>query len=144
MLNKHFCTAVLALFFCQLVAANPFNTVSITGPTCGTANTVYQFTIVSSPMWTNSTNMQWCVTGGTISTTSGGTFTTGCKSATPLPNVYVKFTSSGSITLTTSLGNATLNFTVSSSVTGGNHNKYIADDNVRNRTWIKSWIKRRC
>ncbi len=60
---------------------------SITGPTCITPGTQYQYII--SGNWNGSTYMQWCVSGGTI--TNYGQ----CASGTPLPSVYVICSSGG-------------------------------------------------
>src|SRR5579871_2123161 len=59
---------------------------SITGATCVVAGTQYTYTI--SGNWNNNTQMSWVITGGTIS---------GPTSGTPLPQVHVTWTSSGTL-----------------------------------------------
>lgn len=87
-----------------------FSQMSITGPTCVTAGTQYTYTIAGN--WTSSTNMNWSQTTGTIS---------GSTSGTPLPQIHVTFTTSGSVHVTTTnpTGSATLNVTVTPVLSGG-------------------------
>ena len=85
---------------------------TITGPTCVTAGTQYAYTISGS--WTNATNMQWCVTNGVITGGSGG-----CRSGTPLPQVFVTWNSasSGTLSLSTTNPNGSANKAVTISTT---------------------------
>jgi len=81
---------------------------SISGPTCVNTGIQYQYTI--SGNWNTSTNMNWCLTGGVISGT-----TNTCKSGTPVVSILVVWNggvTSGVVSLTSSIGNATLNVTV--------------------------------
>ena len=90
---------------------------SITGSTCVLAGQSYQYTI-SGP-WTQSTTMTWTVSGGVITTPSCGNCTQ--KTGTPLPNIYISWSSSGSLTLTTSnpTGNASKTITISLALSPG-------------------------
>ncbi len=91
-----------------------FSQISITGPTCVQAGTSYQYTIAGN--WTGSTSMTWNITGGVITGTTNTS-----TSGTPKPNIYITWSSSGNVKLTTSnpTGNATLNVSVSSALSGG-------------------------
>jgi len=87
---------------------------SITGPTCVTAGQSYQYTI-SGP-WTFSTYMNWQLTGGVFT----GTYNSS-QTGTPMPNVSVTWSSSGTIHLTTSnpSGSVTVNVTVTTALVPG-------------------------
>ncbi len=87
--------------------------VYISGPSCVAEGVEYQYTISGS--WNSGTDMQWCIIGGNI--TGWGS----CKSGTPWPQVYVIFTAGAGrrIDLTTSIGNASLNITVSAALSPG-------------------------
>jgi RHS repeat-associated protein len=96
-----------------LSTGNVYSQVSISGNNCVTAGVQYTYTI-SGP-WNMGTFMDWCVTGGTI--TGFGS----CRSGTPVPQIQVIFTagSGRKIDLNTSVGNATLNITVTTSLSAG-------------------------
>ncbi len=75
------------IFFCLVVfSVSAYSQMSITGPTCVVSGTLYTYTIAGN--WSSSTNMVWTVNGGTIS---------GSSSGTPLPQIHVTFSSSGSV-----------------------------------------------
>jgi len=102
---------ILFLGLALLSCTTPlFSQMSITGPTCVTAGTQYTYTIAGN--WTSGTNMNWSQTTGTIS---------GSTSGTPLPQIHVTFSSSGSVNVTTTnpSGSATLNVTVTPVLSGG-------------------------
>jgi RHS repeat-associated protein len=87
---------------------------SITGPACVVAGVEYTYTIAGN--WTNSTSMEWCITNGVV--VSYGE----CRSGTPLPQVTVEFTSgysTGAVQLTSSIGNATVNVTITPALSAG-------------------------
>ncbi len=81
---------------------------TISGPTCVTVGTQYTYTISGS--WTNSTQMTWTVSNGT-----------GSASGTPLPQIHVTWSGSGTVQINTSnpTGSYSLPVTASSTVTGG-------------------------
>lgn len=87
---------------------------SITGPSCVSAGQVYQYQI--SGNWNSTTNMQWCVTNGVISGTSNT-----CVSGKPKPTVQVVFNSgsSGTVSLTSTIGNASFNVTITAALQPG-------------------------
>ena len=87
----------LALFILNIIAAADTRAqITITGPACIVPGTEYQYMISGS--WNGSTTMDWCANGGTI--TGYGQ----CRSGTPVPSVFVIWSSGGtkSITLNTS------------------------------------------
>jgi RHS repeat-associated protein len=92
-----------------------YSQISINGPTCVTIGNAYTYTI-SGP-WGSQNSMNWCITGGVfVSPSVPGS----CRSGTPLPQVTVKWTSStGSISLSTSIGNPFKSITGTSALSGG-------------------------
>ena len=89
-----------------------FSQMSISGPTCAVPGVQYTYTIAGN--WTNSTNMVWVATGGTIS---------GSTSGTPLPQVHVTWISSGTgnlkVTTTTPTSSPSISVTVASLLVPG-------------------------
>jgi hypothetical protein len=83
--------------------------VTVTGPTCVTPGTVYQYLITGN--WNSASVMHVCVNGGYIGASVDSTCT---PQGTPLVQVLVSWTTigSGTLTVTSSLGNAGLNVTV--------------------------------
>jgi hypothetical protein len=81
--------------------------VTITGPTCVTTGTVYQYNIQGP--WDSTSTMQVCITGGTIADSS---ITGHCtaENGAPLAAVRVSWNdlSGGSLSLTSSKGSASL------------------------------------
>src|SRR6185312_2492089 len=107
-----FRNAVLWMLFLLLGTPSAFAQFSITGPTCVTAGTQYNYTIAGP--WTSSTTMTWSISGL-------GTFTSGSSSGTPCPQVHVTWTGGGTLRVTCSnpSGSASVTVSVSTSVTGG-------------------------
>jgi hypothetical protein len=102
--------------------------VTITGPTCVAIGTVYQYNIQGS--WDSASTMQVCITGGTIadSSVSGN-----CTLQTaPLAAVRVSWSdpSGGSLSLTSSRGNASLHVNVASTLEPGMIDSSIAMQEV--------------
>lgn len=93
-----------------LAGSTVFGQMSITGPTCAVTGTQYTYTIAGN--WTSSTAMTWTVTGGTIS---------GSNSGTPLPQIHVTFTASGTVKVTTTnpTSSTTVNVTATGPLTAG-------------------------
>jgi hypothetical protein len=105
---------LLLIFSLIFLAGASFAQVTISGPTCTNPSTQYQYTISGS--WGQTTNMSWCVSGGTI--VGFGT----CGSGTPLPSIQVTWNTgvtSGTVTLNSSAGNSTLNVSVIATLNGG-------------------------
>ncbi len=83
---------------------------TFSGPTCVVPNVVYQYTAIN---WTN-TSMEWCITGGTILDYGS------CRTQTPYPQVYVKFTGGpASVKLSANQLSYTLNITVANALIPG-------------------------
>jgi hypothetical protein len=101
------------LCLCFLFGQHAFCQVSVTGPQCVVAGTLYQYKI--SGNWDSLSTIQVCIAGGTIadSTASNSCTNTGA----PLANVLVMWNDSSSdagvIKVTSSVGNATLNVSFS-------------------------------
>src|ERR1051326_327286 len=109
MLAKNICKTLGACLILQFVTTTLFSQVSISGPICVQAGVSYQYTISGS--WNQGTSMSWSVTGGTI--------TNPPASATPKPNIFVTWSTSGSVSLTSSIGNASINVSISAVLSGG-------------------------
>ncbi len=84
---------------------------SISGPTCVISGTQYTYTYGGN--WTGSTNMVWTITGS-------GTFS-GSSSGTPLPQVHVTWTGSGTLKIVTTnpTASVTINVGLSPALNGG-------------------------
>jgi hypothetical protein len=91
--------------------------VTINGSTCVVPGTVYQYTISGS--WDSVSTMQVCVTGGAFVDSGMGSKCT--HKAYPLASVMVIWstTTSSSLSIQSSLGNATLNVNVTSPLLAG-------------------------
>jgi RHS repeat-associated protein len=112
MFSKSVSNFLLGLFLLVL-STSGFAQISISGPTCVQAGMQYQY-VITGWNYQNPVYMNWCVTGGTVS--GGGT----CLSGTPQPSVYVTWTGSGTISLSTSIGNSSKSVTVSGALVPGN------------------------
>ena len=92
--------------------------VTITGPTCVATGTVYQYNIQGP--WDSTSTMQVCITGGTIADSS---ITGHCTAASGAPLAAVRVSwddlSGGSLSLTSSKGNASLQVNVTSALQPG-------------------------
>ena len=86
-------------------------TQSITGPICVLSGTQYTYTYAGS--WTNSTNMVWTITGA-------GTFS-GSSNGTPLPQVHVTWTGTGTLKVVTTnpTSSVTINVSLAPTLNGG-------------------------
>jgi len=126
---------LLIIFFSQLKQG--FSQVSISGPTCVVAGTTSLYSFSGS--YTNSTNMTWCVSNGTIQQAYGSNITgTGsCRYGTPINMIAVLWNSggTGTVTLQSSNGDAApLSVTVSNALIPGaitaNSAQTIAYNNI--------------
>jgi RHS repeat-associated protein len=111
---------LLIILFTQLKQG--FSQVSISGPTCVVAGTTSLYSFSGS--YTNSTNMTWCVSNGTIQQAYGNNITgTGsCRYGTPINMIAVLWNSggTGTVTLQSSNGDAApLSVTVSNALIPG-------------------------
>jgi hypothetical protein len=92
----------------MLSALSAVSQVTISGPTCVVAGTVYQYTI--SGTWDSLSTMQVCISSGAIADSSGSNSCT--VTGAPLATVLVIWSDSasntGTISLTSSIGNTTL------------------------------------
>ncbi len=95
---------VLSLFF---ICAQARSQVTITGPTCVVPGTVYQYSI--SANWDSTSTMRVCVNGGSIADSVDSNECT--VNGIPIARVLVDWDTSGnwSLTVSSSLGNATIN-----------------------------------
>lgn len=103
-LLKYLCLPCLTM----LSALCAVSQVTISGPTCVVAGTVYQYTI--SGNWDSLSTMQVCISSGTIAglSPSGSCTVTGAPLAAVLILWNDTASNTGSISLTSSIGNATL------------------------------------
>ena len=120
----NYCGQIKKLFFLFgfvfFFLISGYSQFSITGPTCVVAGTQYTYTI-SGP-WTNSTNMNWFQTTGTIN---------GSGSGTPLPQIHVTWSANGTVKVTTTnpSGSASLNVTIINALSPGTLNSYSQNIN---------------
>jgi hypothetical protein len=103
-LLKYLCLPGLTM----LLALSAVSQVTISGPTCVVAGTVYQYTISGS--WDSLSTMQVCISSGTIagSSDSGNCTVTGAPLAAVLVVWNDSASNTGTISLSSSVGNATL------------------------------------
>jgi len=106
---------ILFICFTLTTVSTAFTQVTVSGPTCVVPGTVYEYTI--SGQWDSTSTMQVCITGGVFS----GSAVSCTENGKPSPFVLVSWTDSksGSLSLTSSLGNASINIIVSSTLKGG-------------------------
>src|SRR5689334_3264398 len=109
MLAKNICKTSVCCLILHLVTLTLFSQTSITGSTCVQAGVSYQYTI--SGNWNQNTAMSWSVTGGAI--------TNPPASGTPKPNIFVTWSSSGTVSLISGIGNASIIVSVSAALSGG-------------------------
>jgi hypothetical protein len=105
----------VSLIICWLTAAaQP----AISGPVCTMTGTTCQYLI--SGAWTDTSTMQVCVSGGTI-VNQDSTVTTCSPGGAPLASVMVSFANAGTATIsvTSALGNSTLQVNVAIPLTPG-------------------------
>jgi hypothetical protein len=106
----------VALTICWLgAAAQP----AISGPVCTMTGTTCQYLI--SGAWTDTSTMQVCVSGGTIVNQDSTVTTCTPGGGAPLASVMISFANAGTATIsvTSSLGNSTLQVNVAIPLTPG-------------------------
>src|ERR1700744_1411276 len=99
----------LSILFLSLPCTLPaISQVTISGPTCVVAGTVYQYTFSGS--WDTTSTMQVCLTSGKIADSSASNSCT--ITGAPLATVLVVWNDSasgtGTVSLTSSIGNTTM------------------------------------
>ncbi|NII28351.1 RHS repeat-associated core domain-containing protein [Pseudoflavitalea sp. X16] len=101
---------LLTVFILQ----NSYGQAGIYGESCVIRGSVQSYSITGN--WTPSTNMEWCITGGTIVGTSGS-----CKSGTPVHSISVVWGNGagGTVSLWSSIGSASLDIDFTNSLNGG-------------------------
>jgi hypothetical protein len=110
MASKVIFSSLLLLFYCH---AN--SQVTITGPTCVTADIQYQYIVHGA--WTAGTTSSICIAGGKF----GGTDST-CSSGGPVSVINVTWDSAydqGQITLQSSAGNFNISVSIAKRLSGG-------------------------
>jgi hypothetical protein len=93
-----------------------FSQPSVSGPTCVIPGTIYQYNITGP--WDSTSTMQICLTGGTLASATSSC--TGNGSPIAIVQVIWNTGSNGSLQLTSSKGNTTLNVNITSPLTPGN------------------------
>jgi hypothetical protein len=111
MRKKIYCAAL----FIMLFAFSSHSQVTITGPSCVTTGVVYMYNI--NGKFDTASTMKVCITGGTIDTTGKS-----CSSGNFQPFIKVSWNTgitSGSITLTSSAGNANFKAGITTTLNSG-------------------------
>jgi hypothetical protein len=91
--------------------------VTITGPTCVTAGTVYQYTVQGA--WDSASTMQVCITGGIIADSGISSNCTSQSQPQGAVRVIWNDSTGGSISLTSPKGNASLQVAVATTLQPG-------------------------
>jgi hypothetical protein len=108
--TKNTCTGFLTAFVALWCTPGRSQSITMTGPSCVTTGAVYLYTVSGS--WDSTSTVRFCVSGGTL-VDSGGTCAGG---AGILSFVRVSWdsggVSSGSVAVTSSLGNDTISVTI--------------------------------
>ncbi len=110
-------------FFLMLFSVKDFAQVTITSSSnCGVSGSSATYN-ASGANFTNVSNMQWCVTGGTILQAygTGITGTGSCRTGTNVYQLVVQWGSAGTglLTLNTTVGNASFSVTIAAALNGG-------------------------
>jgi len=109
---------LLLLIFVFGITVRCFSQVALTGPTCVVPGIIYQYVITGN--WDSTTTMQVCLSGGVI---ADSTDTTTCTPAggAPLASILVIWNggTSGSLTLNSTMGGASLTINITSNLLPG-------------------------
>jgi RHS repeat-associated protein len=109
-MSRKYIVAALSCFFLLHSIPAAFSQVSISGPTCGVTGSTSTFNAVrQGGNFIGVTDMQWCVTNGTIVQAFGQNITGNgtCKTGTNVTSVIIQWGSGGgTVTLTTPVGDA--------------------------------------
>jgi len=100
--------------FLMVFFVRGFSQLSISGPACVVAGTVYQYIFSGVPA--GASNMQVCITGGTVAGTDSS-----CHNGTPVSFIRIVWntTATGSIAVSGAAGNASLSVNKTSMLLGG-------------------------
>jgi hypothetical protein len=99
-------------FFLLITHMTGFSQPTISGPTCAVPGIVYHYTIKGS--WKASSTMQVCISNGIFRSKDTSMYRCTPQGGAPLSSLLVVWSNpgSGSLTLSSALGNSTLNVTV--------------------------------
>jgi hypothetical protein len=129
----------LSLFF--IFSVQPFAQVSISGPGCVLPGVTYQYNILGN--WTATSTMQICITGGSI-IDNGQVSSNRCTANDkPISSVFVTWNASsgGSVKVTSSQGNTSLNVTITSVIQPGTLDQSTVIQNFSDTVSIPSSIR---
>lgn len=117
-MNLHKSERYLLCFYLLFVLITPaIGQVSVSGPTCVLPQVIYQYNI--SGNWDSTSTMQACLSGGVIADSTNSKTCT--ANASPRTSILVIWNNPGnaSITVTSSIGNNTININVTSPLSPG-------------------------
>jgi len=109
-MRKIICLGIAVFVFTQLL----FSQLSVSGPLCVTTGTVYQYLVTGK--FDSSSNLRVCINGGKLSDLVN-TCAKGMLSQVKV--IWDQNATNGSISLSSSVGNATLNVVITSELNGG-------------------------
>ncbi len=106
-------------FFLLLIHFTANSQPTITGPTCVMPGAVYQYTIKGS--WKAASTMQVCIAGGNFRSKDTSLKNCTPQAGAPLSSLLIVWNNpgTGSIILSSAIGNSTLNVTIVSTLQGG-------------------------
>jgi hypothetical protein len=106
-------------FILMLIHIAAFSQPTITGPTCVMPGAVYQYTIKGS--WRASSTMQVCISGGNFRSRDTSLKNCTPQAGAPLSSLLIVWSNpgNGSLSLSSAIGNSTLNVTIVSLLQGG-------------------------
>jgi hypothetical protein len=106
-------------FFLLITQVTVFSQPTISGPTCAVPGVVYHYTIKGN--WKASSTMQVCITGGIFRSKDTSMYSCTPQGGAPLSSLLVVWNNpgSGSLTLSSALGNSSLYVTIASLLQAG-------------------------
>ncbi len=106
-------------FFLLFIHLTAISQPTITGPTCVMPGAVYQYTIKGS--WKTSSTMQVCITGGNFRSKDTSLKNCTPQGGAPLSSLLIAWNNpgTGSLSLSSAIGNSTLSVTIVSTLQGG-------------------------
>jgi len=121
---------VCILLFLMVFFVRGFSQLSISGPACVVAGTVYQYIFSGVPA--GASNMQVCITGGTVAGTDSS-----CHNGVPASFIRIVWntTATGNITVSGAAGNASLNVNKTSTLSGGKIDSLSRVQSVHTGQW---------
>jgi hypothetical protein len=129
---------VFGLFHSTLAFSQP----GFSGPNCVLPGVIYQYKIVDASALTVQLNTQVCIHGGSIVDKNGNRLGDCTQSTEPLATILVMWndTTSGSVAISTSEGNKTLNVNITSELQAGLVDSLTKEQNFSDTTTIPSTI----